>query len=524
VKNLEKLSEVQNSLPTISEWPEITELPSFIPKAPVMTVEMAKEMLPSPIREWVMDFSRRAQVPIESAAVCALGSVATMVGRKIGVFPKRQDSYLVPCVFWTAIVARPGERKSAIITFCQRPLDKLEAKAAKEFKEALVSAQARKEVLRQKIEAIKDRMKKATKGSGSQQMEVLQAEYRDLLLEQEDDLIEKRYRTNDATVEKLGELLKGNPNGILSVRDELIGWLTSFDKPGREGDRAFYLEGWDASGAPFSVDRIGRGRVEIESLCLHVMGSIQPGKMEEYIRQAVNGGSGDDGFLQRFQLMVYPEPISKVEWVDEKPNFEIATRVQEIFDWLDDFKLEAVDGKRPGVRFDDEAQSIFQNWSVALEKRFRLGEDEHPAFVSHLSKYLRLMPALSLLFHMIDSAAGKRLKDSISLQHAFMAIGWCNFLEAHARKVYAIVERKDLRDAHALKRKIERRDIADGMKLRDIAHKCWAPFGSDTDAIRAGMHVLETYGYCRIELFKPATGRTSEIIRLNPRYLQNGQN
>ena len=44
-----------------------------------------------------------------------------------------------------------------------------------------------------------------------------------------------RYVVNDATVEKLGELLAGNPAGLLLVRDELIGWLRSFDRDGHEG-------------------------------------------------------------------------------------------------------------------------------------------------------------------------------------------------------------------------------------------------------------------------------------------------
>ena len=47
---------------------------------------------------------------------------------------------------------------------------------------------------------------------------------------------------NDPTVEKLRELLKDNPRGLLLIRDELSGLLRSFDKQGREGDREFYLE------------------------------------------------------------------------------------------------------------------------------------------------------------------------------------------------------------------------------------------------------------------------------------------
>ena len=56
----------------------------------------------------------------------------------------------------------------------------------------------------------------------------------------------KRYKTEDSTVEMLGQILLQNQQGILVHRDELTGWLTSLDRYGREGDRSFYLESWNA--------------------------------------------------------------------------------------------------------------------------------------------------------------------------------------------------------------------------------------------------------------------------------------
>ena len=61
---------------------------------------------------------------------------------------------------------------------------------------------------------------------------------------------------NDATVEKLGELLEVNPWGTLSYRDEIHGLLCSMDKQGQEGARGFYLTGYDGNQG-HAVDRIG---------------------------------------------------------------------------------------------------------------------------------------------------------------------------------------------------------------------------------------------------------------------------
>ena len=58
----------------------------------------------------------------------------------------------------------------------------------------------------------------------------------------------KRLVVNDATIEKLGELLKENPNGLILVRDELSGWLAKLNKEEYQTDRAFYLECFDGNG------------------------------------------------------------------------------------------------------------------------------------------------------------------------------------------------------------------------------------------------------------------------------------
>ena len=116
----------------------------------------------------------------------------------------------------------------------------------------------------------------------------------------------KRYITNDPTVEKLGEILAANPRGVMLFRDELTGWLRSLDKDGREPDRSFYLEAWEGNGR-FTYDRIGRGTIDITACCVSILGGIQPGLISDYIATAVRGGAGDDGLVQRFQLLVWPD-------------------------------------------------------------------------------------------------------------------------------------------------------------------------------------------------------------------------
>src|SRR4028119_1317950 len=101
----------------------------------------------------------------------------------------------------------------------------------------------------------------------------------------------RRYLLNDATVEKLGEILRDNPNGVAVFRDELTGWIRGLEREGREGDRAFYLEAWNGNGR-FTYDRIGRGTIDIEAACVSILGTIQPGPLREQVRSMRDGKGG----------------------------------------------------------------------------------------------------------------------------------------------------------------------------------------------------------------------------------------
>ena len=197
---------------------------------------------------------------------------------------------------------------------------------------------------------------------------------------------------NDATVEKLGEILNENPLGVLLFRDELSGFFRNLDRQGHEADRAFYLECWNGDGA-FTYDRIGRGTLHIAGACLSILGSIQPGPLSDLVRGL--RGRGDDGLLQRFQLAVWPDS-SRAAWsnVDRTPDKDARDAVQKVIEELDKMtatSLGADPGSVPVYRFSEEAQSMFDVWRESLETRLR-SDMEHPMIEAHLAKYRSLVP------------------------------------------------------------------------------------------------------------------------------------
>src|SRR5713101_7789800 len=86
-------------------------------------------------------------------------------------------------------------------------------------------------------------------------------------------------------------------------------------------------------------------------------------------------------------------------------------------------------GATPSLRFDAAAQELFDGWRAELD---------HPVLLSHLAKYRSLLPSLALLFHLIDGVDTGR-RGPVSRAAAAQAAAWCEYLAAHARRLYAAV-------------------------------------------------------------------------------------
>ena len=137
---------------------------------------------------------------------------------------------------------------------------------------------------------------------------------------------------NDATVEKLGELLNQNANGLLLIRDELAGFLTRMEKEEFQGERALYLEAFSGDGC-FTYDRIVRGTIHIQNCTLSIIGGVQPSRIAPLVRGAMSGTS-NDGLLQRLQMTVWPDDICSWRWVDRKPDRDARDAFEDVFRYL----------------------------------------------------------------------------------------------------------------------------------------------------------------------------------------------
>jgi putative DNA primase/helicase len=472
-------------------------------------------VLPRALTAWVVDIAERIQCPMDFPAVAAMVALASVLGRKVGIRPKRCDDWLVVANLWGALIGRPGVMKTPPLQEATRSLKRLEI-AAKEASEAeKAHYEAQKMVFEEKKKTVQQGIKKELRdndedGALAIAQEVVESEPK--------KPIRRRYIVNDSTVEKLGEILNENPNGVLVLRDELIGQLRNLDKEGQESARAFYLEAWNGTGR-FTYDRIGRGTVDIEAAIVSVLGSIQPGPLGSYLREAVEGGHGDDGLVSRFQLAVWPDPSPEWRNVDRWPDTAAKTNAYGVFTWIDKLTFEDVGAERdqedddsiPYLRFDARAQKVFDCWRGGLERRLRSGE-EHPALESHFSKYRSLIPSLSLLIHLADGGKG-----SIGVETLRKALAWARYLSSHARRIYAVAVMDDVAAAKRLAARIQKGEVKDGFTERDVYRNDWS--GLDRDAVRKAVAVLAEYGWVAIQVVQ-TEGRSKAVVRINPRILK----
>ena len=271
------------------DWPKPEPLGGELP--PVQSCDLA--LLPESLRPLVEDTAERMQVPLDYPAVVAVLCLAGVTNRRATIQPKAADtSWLVVPNLWGGIIAPPGLMKSPVISAMTQPLTRIEARWRAEHESDMSDYQTT-----------------GRRGAWREQYKAAQKSGKDAPVRPDDSIAKPvcgRLLTQDATAEKLHEIMRDNPAGILVIRDELSGWLATLDKPGREGERGFFLSAWNGD-TGYTMDRIGRGSIHVDACCVSMLGGIQPARLRGYLADALQDGPLNDGLLQRFQVLVYPD-------------------------------------------------------------------------------------------------------------------------------------------------------------------------------------------------------------------------
>jgi Protein of unknown function (DUF3987) len=499
-----------NQLPT--SWPDLRPLTADLPPAPEFNAEV---LLPELLRAFVLDTADRMPCPPDFVAAPLLVALGSVVGARCGIKPKRRDDWVVPANLWGGVIGDPSSKKTPSISQVMRFMDGLEVAASEQSQLLMKGYEVELAAYEAHRTSIEQEMKMAAKGKGTgRTMGDLKAALEGL--EEPEKPQVRRYRSNDATTAMLAELLSVNPSGLLVFRDEITGLLASWDKQGNEGDRAFYLEAWNGT-SPYRQDRVGRGEVWIPNHCLSLFGGIQPEMLARYLI-GLSSSLDNDGRVQRFQVLVYPESVPW-QWRDRYPSPGIREQLRDLFHHLAVFDPEEAGAepateftKRPTFHFDDTAQEIYVRWCTDLNTQ-RLPKEPTPLMRQHLAKYERLFCSIALILHLTQVRPGP----AVSAETAMRAAAWTTYLEGHARRVYGLLELQQVSAASALARRLSQGKLIDGFTVRDVQRKCWAGM-TQVSVIEQALGVLEEHSYVAgVDQQNPSGGPQTVRYFINPK-------
>lgn len=480
-------------------WPLPKPIVSTLPAVAKFTADL----LPDDLRAYILDVSERQQSPADFVAVAALCGLSAVAGNKVRVRPKQHDDWTIVPNLWGAIIGPPSAMKSPAMTAALAPAFMLQDEM-RELWERQCATLAEDEMLAElSASTAKSQAKKLLKAGDREGA-------RKLLQDASDDGDETppcpRLIVNDATVEKLGELLNENRNGLLLIRDELPGFLARMEDQECASERTFYLESFNGDGT-FTFDRIGRGTVRIESNTVSIIGGVQPSRIIPLVRGAISGSS-NDGFLQRLQMTVWPDASSSWKWVDRAPDAAGRIAVDRIFRDIRDIPF-ADDGQPRIMRFEPAAQDAFREWMETIQKEAR-SKALPSALESHILKMPKTVASLALIFDLIEGDGDALIGDTAILR----ALGWADYLRTHANRLYAAGQTMGEEGARLI---VERREqLPDLFTARDVHRKQWSGL-TDRDAVSSAIEVLTVTHHCRERTIShPSAGRPTAAFDWNP--------
>lgn len=394
--------------------------------------------IPPAIRAFCENVAARIPAPIEyvvSSVLCVLGAA---IGTRCGIAVKKNDPWTIVPNLWCLCVGEPSSGKSPCMSAAVSPYQKLE--------QELLSASS----------------------------EV------------------PRLTTNDATGEKLVEILSQAPGGILVVRDEITGLFATFYRNGREGERQLYLQGWNGLDS-YYLERIARGSNMVERLCISVIGTIQPALLQTYLGQKTQ----QDGLAQRFLLMAFPE-FRPRGFADVGEDTSAKATYQRVLRWLCtyDYSSHCPTGEIPYLRTSDDAFALYREWWLSNEAACA-----DPKVATFLQKHTRLVPALALIDHLSTFAAidFTELLPPVSAESMQRAIKLADYYASTVQKVLRCCSEPTSQSSNydPLLQRIES-GILNGFTVREVAKLNLAGYRF-TSAIETQLQRFVDCGVLRVE-------------------------
>jgi hypothetical protein len=394
------------------------------------------DALPGPIQSLVAAGAQAIGCDPSYLALPLLVALASAVGNTRRLELKR--GWCVPPILWGVIIGESGTCKTAALRLVLKPIRERQRRALERHAEAMKQYRA------DRIRWERDMVAWKKRGGGLPPAEP-------------EEPRAERVIVSDTTVEALAPILLANPRGLLLARDELAGWIGSFDRYANRGktsaDSANWLSMFNAES--IIVDRkTGTPRtIHVPQAAVSVVGGIQPA----ILRRALGREHRENGLLARLLLTCPPQRPK--HWTEDDINPSAEAELARLFDRLYELQPAVGDDGEPRpvlVHLSDEAKSVWVSYynAHAAEQADLTGD-----LASAWSKLEEYAARLALVVHYVRWAAGdvanETRLDAASMNAGIMLTNW---FKHEARRVYATLDETDLeREQRELTQWIERR-------------------------------------------------------------------
>jgi hypothetical protein len=409
------------------------------------------ESLPDPIRGFVAAGAKAIGCDASFLALPLLTAIAASIGNTRRLELKR--GWYAPAILWTAVVGESGTAKTPAFKLVMHAVRERQRKALKRHKEEMKRFLVEYEMWER--DYLKWKGAKGDVGEPPEKPEPPAAE---------------RFIVSDTTVEALAPILLTNLRGLLLARDELAGWIGSFDRYAGKNktgaDAPQWLSTFNAENIIVDRKTGTQKTIFVPHAAVCVTGGIQPG----ILQRALSPEHRESGLAARL-LLAYP-PRKAKRWTDAGIEANAEDELVELFERLyERLQPEFSDGEpRPAlVRLTPEAKTAWVSYYNAhAAEQVDLTGDMAAAW-SKLEEYAA---RLALIIHYVRWAAGdvanERMLDVTSMR---AGIELANWFKNEARRIYLILDESDTqRDQRRLVEWIERRGGT--VAIREVQAGC----------------------------------------------------
>ncbi len=368
------------------------------------------EHLPDPLGAFVLTVSRAMRCDPTFVALPALAVCSGMIGATRTI--RLKNSWAEPAMIWAAVVGDSGTLKTPPYKRAVAPVVAMQATHLKAHR---AEAEAHRAELRD-YERQKRRSKDDDPGDPPAPP------------------VCTRIYSRDTTIEALGGLLVDNRTRFLVGRDELSGWLTSFNQYKAKGgsDLANWLELHGLG--TLCVDRkTGEPRtIFVPDVGVSLCGGIQPG----VLRRALTPQHFSAGVPARL-LFAYP-PRKPKEWTEDDIDAGAEAGYHRLVKELAELEPGADADGNPypvalGLAPDAKAE-----W-VRFYARFALKQSETEGELAAAFSKLEGYAARLALVHHVCQAAESGARNPVGLASVRAGIALAEWFTAEAERVYQML-------------------------------------------------------------------------------------